>query len=178
MEYDDKNDFLRSAGERTEYENAKASIRLDFLFVQAFLVMESSLSHAPAVQCRRKDQLLDGVEQYVGKGYEKSGVDFSGGESQKLAIARALLKGSSVVVLDEPTAALDPIVEMELYRQISGLAGEKSCVFITHRLAGVRFSNRILYFESGHIAEQGSCHELLDKGGKFYEFYQLQAQMY
>lgn len=124
------------------------------------------------------NSLPHGVEQYVGKGYEKSGVDFSGGESQKLAIARALLKGSSVVVLDEPTAALDPIAEMELYRQISGLAGEESCVFITHRLAGVRFSNRILFFESGRIAEQGSCQELLDKGGKFYEFYQLQAQMY
>lgn len=122
--------------------------------------------------------LPDGVEQYVGKGYEKSGVDFSGGEKQKLAIARALLKGSVCVVLDEPTAALDPIAEMELYRQINGLAGEKSCVFITHRLAGVRFSSRILYFENGRIAEQGSCQELLDKEGKFYEFYQLQAQMY
>lgn len=122
--------------------------------------------------------LPDGVEQYVGKGYEKSGVDFSGGEKQKLAIARALLKGSVCVVLDEPTAALDPIAETELYRQINGLAGEKSCVFITHRLSGVRFSSRILYFEHGRIAEQGSCQELLDKEGKFYEFYQLQAQMY
>ena len=82
----------------------------------------------------------------MGNGYEKSGVDFSGGEKQKLAIARALLKGSVCVVLDEPTAALDPIAEMELYRQINGLAGEKSCVFITHRLAGVRFSSRILHF--------------------------------
>lgn len=124
------------------------------------------------------NSLPDGVEQYVGKGYEKSGVDFSGGERQKLAIARALLKGSACVVLDEPTAALDPIAESELYRQINGLAGEKSCVFITHRLAGVRFSSRILYFENGRIAEQGSCQELLEKEGKFYEFYQLQAKMY
>ena len=122
--------------------------------------------------------LPDGVEQYVGKGYEKSGVDFSGGEKQKIAIARALLKDSACIVLDEPTAALDPIAERELYRQINGLAGEKSCVFITHRLSGVRFSSRILYFENGRIAEQGSCQELLEKKGKFHAFYQLQAQMY
>ncbi len=62
--------------------------------------------------------------------------------------------------------------------KINGLAGEKTCVFITHRLAGVRFSSRILYFEKGRIAEQGSCQELLDRKGKFYEFYQIQAQMY
>ncbi len=127
---------------------------------------------------KKINSLPDGVEQYVGKGYEKSGVDFSGGERQKIAIARALLKGSVCVVLDEPTAALDPIAEMELYRQINGLAGEKSCVFITHRLAGVRFSSRILYFENGRIAEQGSCEKLLEKEGKFWEFYQLQAKMY
>ncbi len=124
------------------------------------------------------NSLPDGIEQYVGKGYEKSGVDFSGGESQKLAIVRALLKDSACVVLDEPTAALDPIAERELYQQINELAGEKSCVFITHRLAGVRFSSRILYFENGRIVEQGSCQELLEKEGKFYDFYQLQAQMY
>ena len=80
--------------------------------------------------------------------------------------------------MDEPTAALDPIAEKELYQQINGLAGKKTCVFITHRLAGVRFSSRILYFEKGRIAEQGSCQELLEKREKFYEFYQLQAQMY
>ena len=124
------------------------------------------------------NRLPDGIEQYVGKGYEKNGVDFSGGESQKLAIARALLKNSACVVLDEPTAALDPIAEKELYQRINRLAGEKTCVFITHRLAGVRFSSRILYFEKGRITEQGSCQELLDRKGKFYQFYQIQAQMY
>ncbi len=127
---------------------------------------------------RKIKSLPDGIEQYVGKGYEKSGVDLSGGESQKLAIARALLKDSACLVLDEPTAALDPIAERELYRQIGGLAGEKSCVFITHRLAGVRFSSRILYFENGRIVEQGSCRELLEREGKFHDFYQMQAQMY
>lgn len=127
---------------------------------------------------KKIDSLPDGIEQYVGKGYEKSGVDFSGGEKQKIAIVRALLKDSDCVVLDEPTAALDPIAEMELYRQINDLTGKKACVFITHRLAGVRFSNRVLYFENGRVAEQGSCGQLLEKKGKFYDFYQLQAKQY
>ena len=124
------------------------------------------------------NSLPDGIEQYVGKGYEASGVDFSGGEGQKIAIARALLKDSFCVVLDEPTAALDPLAEMELYRQINELAKDKACVFITHRLAGVRFSNRVLYFENGSIVEQGNCQELLEKEGKFHEFFQLQAKLY
>ena len=127
---------------------------------------------------KKINNLPNGIEQYVGKGFEKSGVDLSGGEGQKLAIARALLKDSACVVLDEPTAALDPIAEMKLYKQINALAGKKACVFITHRLAGVRFSDRILYFENGHIAEQGNYQELLKKAGRFYEFYHLQAQLY
>ncbi|MDE6674910.1 MAG: ATP-binding cassette domain-containing protein, partial [Acetatifactor sp.] len=161
-----------------DYRLFAYTIRENLVFDGEYHKAEAEALLAELGLDKKIGSLPDGVEQYVGKGYEKSGVDFSGGESQKLAIARALLKGSVCVVLDEPTAALDPIAEMELYRQINGLAGEKSCVFITHRLAGVRFSSRILYFENGRIAEQGSCQMLLEKEGKFYEFYQLQAQMY
>lgn len=127
---------------------------------------------------KKINSLPEGMEQCVGKGYEKNGVEFSGGERQKLSIARALLKDSSCLVLDEPTAALDPIAEVALYRQINDLAEERACIFITHRLAGIHFSDRILYFENGKITEQGSCQELLDKKTHFYEFYQLQAKLY
>lgn len=161
-----------------DYRLFAYTIRENLVFDGEYHKAEAEALLAELGLDKKIGSLPDGIEQYVGKGYEKSGVDLSGGEKQKIAIARALLKGSVCVVLDEPTAALDPIAEMELYRQINGLAGEKSCVFITHRLAGVRFSDRILYFENGRIAEQGSCQELLEEEGKFYEFYQLQAQMY
>ena len=161
-----------------DYRLFAYTIRENLVFDGEYHKAEAEALLAELGLDQKINSLPDGVEQYVGKGYEKSGVDFSGGESQKIAIARALLKGGICVVLDEPTAALDPIAERELYRQINALAGERSCVFITHRLAGVRFSSQILYFENGRIAEQGSCQELLEKEGKFYEFYQLQAQMY
>lgn len=161
-----------------DYRLFAYTIRENLVFDGVYHRAEAEALLAELGLDQKINSLPEGVEQYAGKGYEKSGVEFSGGESQKIAIARALLKGSVCVVLDEPTAALDPISEMELYRKINALAGEKSCVFITHRLAGVRFSSRILYFENGRIAEQGSCRELLEKEGKFYDFYQLQAQMY
>ena len=161
-----------------DYRLFAYTIRENLVFDGEYYKSEAEALLAELGLDKKINSLPDGLEQYVGKGYEKSGVDFSGGEGQKIAIARALLKDSICVVLDEPTAALDPIAEMELYRQINGLAGKKSCVFITHRLAGVRFSRRILYFENGRIAEQGNCQELLEMEGKFYEFYQLQAQLY
>lgn len=161
-----------------DYRLFAYTIRENLVFDGAYHKAEAEALLAELDLDKTVNSLPDGVEQYVGKGYEKSGVDFSGGEKQKIAIARALLKDSVCVVLDEPSAALDPIAEMKLYWQINKLAKEKACVFITHRLAGVRLSNRILYFENGRIAEQGSCQTLLEKAGKFYEFYQLQAQLY
>ena len=82
------------------------------------------------------------------------------------------------MVLDEPAAALDPVAEVELYRQIYHMAKDKACVFATHRLSGIRFNSRIVYIKDGRIAGQGGCQELLDKKGEFYEFYQLQAGYY
>ena len=157
--------FAYTLRENLVFDGAYHKEKVDALLKE--LGMEQKISSLP-----------DGMEQHVGKGYEQGGVVFSGGEGQKIAIARALLKENACVVLDEPTAALDPLAEMELYRQINRLAGEKACVLITHRLAGVHFSNRILFFEKGRIAEQGNCQELLEREGKFYAFYRLQARMY
>ena len=127
---------------------------------------------------RKIEGLPKGLKQCAGKGYEEDGVDFSGGERQKLAIARALLKDSSCLVLDEPTAALDPIAEVELYRKTRRWVENRGCIFITHRLAGVGFSNRVLFFRDGRIAEEGTCEELEEKKGLFYDFYRIQAQFY
>ena len=122
--------------------------------------------------------LPEGLEQCVGKGFEENGVELSGGERQKLAIARALLRDSLCLVLDEPTAALDPIAETELYKKIRKWAGKRACVFITHRLSGVYFSDQVLFFQNGTIAEKGTCQELINKKALFYQFYELQAQFY
>lgn len=119
-----------------------------------------------------------GLDQAVGKGYEVDGIELSGGERQKLAIARAIGRKGACLVLDEPTAALDPIAEIRLYQNIHRMARERACVFITHRLAGIRFSQQILYFQQGRIVEQGSYGELMAEGKQFREFYELQARLY
>jgi len=161
-----------------DYQLFAYSIRENLIFDREYdkRAMEAVLTELDL--SKKISGLPEGVEQCVGKGYEESGVEFSGGERQKLSIARALLKNSSCLVLDEPTAALDPIAEVALYKQIHDLAQERACVFITHRLAGIHFSDRILYFENGRITEQGGYQELLDEKGHFYEFYQLQAKLY
>ncbi len=127
---------------------------------------------------KKLESLPKKLEQCIGKGYEKDGIELSGGERQKLAIVRAILKNSSCLVLDEPTAALDPIAEVELYQKIYQISDKKTCIFITHRLAGIRFSSQILYFKNGRIVEQGSYQELMKAGKQFQEFYQLQAKLY
>ena len=118
------------------------SIRENLVFDGEYNVQEAEDIFSELSLERKIKSLPDGIEQFVGKGYEKSGVEFSGGEKQKLAIARALMKDSACMVLDEPSAALDPIAEMELYRQIRRIAQNKTCVFVTHRLSGIRFSSK------------------------------------
>lgn len=121
-----------------DYRLFAYTIRENLVFDGEYNKAEAEALLAELGLDKKINSLPDGVEQYVGKGYEKSGVDFSGGERQKIAIARALLKDSVCVVLDEPTAALDPIAEMELYRQINGLAGRNPvCLLRTGWLASV-----------------------------------------
>ena len=109
---------------------------------------------------------------------EDDGVDLSGGEKQKLALARALYKGAKIVVLDEPTSALDAIAEQELYERFDGMIGDKSAVYISHRLASTRFCDRIAMFEDGRLVEFGSHDELMEKNGKYAAMFNVQAQYY
>ena len=130
-----------------------------------------------------------GVEQAVQRLPEKldtplfrnvheRGVDLSGGEKQKLAIARMLYKDTAVMILDEPTAALDPRSELEIYEQIHRIAGEKTILYISHRMSSCHFSDRILVMENGRIEEQGTHAELMENRGLYYQMYQAQAEMY
>jgi ABC-type multidrug transport system fused ATPase/permease subunit len=106
------------------------------------------------------------------------GVELSGGETQKLALARALYKDAPFIVLDEPTAALDALAEERLYLEFDKLAKNKTAVYISHRLASTRFCDRIILFEDGGIAEVGTHGELVGKGGKYAELFDVQAQYY
>ena len=103
----------------------------------------------------------------------------SGGESQKIALARALYKNAPVVVLDEPTAALDPISEFEVYSKFNDIIGDKTTVFISHRLSSCRFCDDIAVFHEGKLIQRGVHDSLLiDEGGKYFELWNAQAQHY
>ncbi|MEN6595409.1 MAG: ABC transporter ATP-binding protein [Clostridiaceae bacterium] len=116
---------------------------------------------------------------YVGKHFDEKGRDFSGGEKQKIAIARALYKDAPIVVLDEPTAALDPITEFEIYSKFNTLVGGKASVFISHRLSSCKFCHTIAVFDGGRIVQLGSHNDLLaDKKGKYFELWNAQAKHY
>lgn len=114
----------------------------------------------------------------VYKLFDKEGVEFSGGESQKIAISRACYKDSSIIILDEPTSALDPYSEMEIFTKINELVKNKSAIFISHRLSSCRFCDRIIVFDDGKIMEDGTHEELLKQNGRYCEMWNKQSNYY
>ncbi len=128
---------------------------------------------------QRLEKMTAGLETMLYKSYDEEGVQVSGGEAQKIALARALYKNAPIVVLDEPTAALDPIAEFEVYSTFDKTIGEKTAVFISHRLSSCRFCHDIAVFESGRLVQRGS-HETLvaDTSGLYCELWNAQAKHY
>lgn len=122
--------------------------------------------------------LPKGIDSRLMKGVFDDSIEMSGGEKQKLMLARALYKDAPVIVLDEPTAALDPIAENELYLKYNELTMNKTSVYISHRLASTRFCNRIVYLENGEIVECGTHDELMKLGGKYAYMFELQSHYY
>lgn len=120
----------------------------------------------------------NGMDTHLMKGIYDDGVDLSGGEKQKLMIARALYKDAPIVVLDEPTSALDPIGEAKLYEHFSSLTQGKTAVYISHRLASTRFCDRIILIDSGKIIETGTHDELMALDGKYAEMFKIQSRYY
>ena len=111
--------------------------------------------------------------------FVENGIEPSGGEGQKLAIARALYKNAPIVVLDEPTAALDPISEYEVYKNFDKLVYGKTAIYISHRLSSCRFCDRIIVFNDGSIVEEGSHDELMkNTDGLYFKMYSTQAKHY
>ena len=121
----------------------------------------------------------EGLATNLYKDFAENGVEISGGEAQKIAIARALYKDAPFIILDEPTAALDPIAEAEIYAQFNEISGDKTAVYISHRLSSCRFCDEILVFDGGRIIQQGTHDALLsDEGGKYSQLWHAQAQYY
>ncbi len=123
-------------------------------------------------------QLSKGLDTPLHKDFDENGFEPSGGESQKIAIARALYKNSPFVILDEPTAALDPRAEFEIYNQFRNMVTDKTAVYISHRLSSAKFCDVIAVFEQGMITEYGSHEELIRLGGKYAELFEMQAVFY
>lgn len=127
----------------------------------------------------RLKTLEKGLDTYLYKQLDKDGVEMSGGEEQKIAIARALYKDAPFIVLDEPTAALDPVAEAEIYEKFNDIAGDKTAIYISHRLSSCKFCDEIAVFDGGRMIQFGTHEELLaDEGGKYHELWYAQAQYY
>ncbi|MBE5893148.1 MAG: ABC transporter ATP-binding protein [Lachnospiraceae bacterium] len=121
----------------------------------------------------------EGLDTYLYKDFNKDGVDVSGGEAQKIALARALYKDAPFIVLDEPTAALDPIAEAEIYTKFNDIVDDKTAIYISHRLSSCKFCDEIAVFKDGAVVQKGSHSTLLaDEGGEYYELWHAQAQYY
>ncbi|WP_295208111.1 ABC transporter ATP-binding protein [Ruminococcus sp.] len=126
----------------------------------------------------RLDSMPDGINTYLYKDFNENGVEISGGEAQKLCLARAIYKGSPFIVLDEPTAALDPISEYDIYTKFNSIVGTRTAIYISHRLSSCRFCDDITVLDNGSIAERGSHDQLIDKSGIYAAMWAAQAEYY
>lgn len=123
-------------------------------------------------------ELPKGIDTNLGKIVHDDGIQLSGGQMQRLMLARALYKNAPMLILDEPTAALDPIAENDIYLRYNDMAAGRTSVFISHRLASTRFCDRILFLEHGHIAEEGSHQVLMALGGGYARLFEVQSRYY
>ena len=123
-------------------------------------------------------ELPQGVDTVLTREFDKKGTNLSGGESQKVAIARVFAKPYELIIMDEPSSALDPVAEYELNQAILQYAADKTVIFISHRLSTTRMADRIYMFAGGELAEEGSHDELMSRNGKYAEMFRLQAEKY
>ena len=126
----------------------------------------------------RVSNLPKGMDSVLGKEFDEDGIELSGGESQKLAIARALYEDVGVLILDEPANSLDPLAEAEMYERMFAAGKDCTLILISHRLHSTRKADRICYIENGKIAEEGTHEELMKANGKYAAMYHLQTSLY
>ena len=127
----------------------------------------------------KTDSLKQGLDTRFGKEYEEDGIEMSGGEGQKVAIARALYKEGSLVILDEPASALDPVAEAEIYEKFNRLVEDKTAVYISHRMSSSVFCDRILILDGGRVADYDTHENLMKKTDNlYYKLFMSQAENY
>ena len=146
---------------------------------------DENIDRIRVVDCLKKANVYDkisslpkGIDTYMGKMFYEDGQLFSGGQTQKITLARALYKDAPVLLLDEPTAALDPIAERELYESYADLSSGKSSLFISHRLSSTQFCDRILYFENGQVQEDGTHETLMQYENGYSQMFKVQSKYY
>ena len=122
--------------------------------------------------------MKNGLDTILYKDLSKEGVNLSGGEAQKVAIARALYQNSGFVILDEPTAALDPVAEAEIYERFKDMVKDKTAIYISHRLSSCKFCDEIMVFDNGKIVQTGSHEMLVNEIGKYQKLWTAQAGYY
>lgn len=158
-----------------EYTIAE-NVSMRFLEDTDFSLLQDCLIKAGLFE--KVNQLPQKEKTFIGKTFQADGIRLSGGETQKLILARALYKNAPLLILDEPTAALDPLAEAELYQKYHYLTQEKTSIFISHRLSSTKFCDRIFFLENGQIKEEGSHEELMKKQGAYKKMFDVQAQYY
>ncbi|MDR1409616.1 MAG: ABC transporter ATP-binding protein/permease [Oscillospiraceae bacterium] len=177
--------------DRESYYKLFGAVFQDFTFLPVTVAQNVTITEKGAEDTARLEESLrkaglldkmralpDGLESPMVKDVWERAVNFSGGERQRLLLARALYKDAPVLILDEPTAALDPIAENRLYQQYAEFSHDKTSFFISHRIASTRFCGRIFYMANAHIAEEGTHEELLALQGAYYKMFETQSYYY
>lgn len=154
----------------------KENVLLDFADTDSDEAVISSLEKSGFSD--RLSTLSDGLSTDLTTEFEEKGVNLSGGEAQKLAVARVFYKNANLIILDEPSSALDPLAEYNLNRSMLHAAEHKSVVLISHRLSTTRLADRIYMLEQGRIIEEGTHAQLLAQGGKYAQMWRVQAGQY
>lgn len=173
-----------------DYRGQISTLFQDFQIMAATLGENISMNDQPLDEERAKEmldltgftpvynRLANGLNTRLTKEFDDEGTSFSGGESQKIAISRVLYSDAKLLILDEPSAALDPLSEYTLNHTINELAADRTIIFISHRLSTTRIADKIYMLENGQIIEEGTHNELIEKKGKYAEMFLLQAQKY
>ena len=180
---------IREFDRRSYYRQFSAVFQdyslLDLTIAETVAQTCVNIDHSRVRDCLSKagisewvDSLPQGLQTHIGKNVYEDGVHLSGGQVQRLLLARALYKDGGILVLDEPTSALDPIAEHRIYCAYHELARHKTSIFISHRLASTRFCDRIIFLEDGRIKEEGTHESLMEKNGAYAKLFVIQSQYY